>query len=71
LYFLKNNPDGYPEKLEMLEKPQLFKLSVDPSERFEISEKHPDLIAEINKLIEDHKSKMVLGPNNLEKRIAK
>jgi arylsulfatase A len=71
LYFLKNTPDGYPEKLEILEKPQLFNLSVDPSERYEISEKHPEVIADINKLIEDHKSKMVLGPNNLEKRIAK
>jgi arylsulfatase A-like enzyme len=71
LYFYKNTPDGYPEKLEILEKPQLFNLSVDPSERFEISEKHPEVITEINKLIEDHKSKMVLGPNNLEKRIAK
>jgi hypothetical protein len=44
---------------------------MDPSERFEISEKHPDVIADINKLIGDHKSKMVFGPNNLEKRIAK
>ena len=43
----------------------------DPSERFEISEKHPEVIADINKLIGDHKSKMVFGPNNLEKRIAK
>ncbi|MCF8324242.1 MAG: sulfatase [Leadbetterella sp.] len=71
LYFLKNTPDGYPEKIEILEKPQLFNLSMDPSERFEISEKHPEVIADINKLIEDHKSKMVFGPNNLEKRIAK
>ena len=71
LYLMKNNPDGYPEKLEILDKPQLFNLSVDPSERFEISEKHPDVIADINKLIGDHKSKMVFGSNNLEKRIAK
>jgi arylsulfatase A len=71
LYFFKNNPDGYPERLEILEKAQLFNLSIDPSERFEIAEKHPETVADLIRLAEEHKSKMVMAPSNLEKRIAK
>ena len=32
LYFLKNNPNGYPEKIEKLNTLQLFNLQEDPSE---------------------------------------
>ncbi len=70
LYFFNNNPDGYPEKIEVLEKPKLFNLSVDPSERFEIAEKYPEVINDINRLIAEHKSKLVVVPSNLEKRIS-
>lgn len=69
LYLYKNNPMGYPEKLEELEKPTLYNLAVDPSERFEISEKNPEVIQEINELIKVHQANMVFGETQLEKVI--
>jgi arylsulfatase A-like enzyme len=69
MYFLKNNPDGYPEKIETLEKPQLFNLSIDPSERFDIAEKNPEIMEEISKMVAKHKQGLIKVPNNLEKFI--
>lgn len=71
LYFYKNNPLGYPEKLEKLEKLTLFNLSHDPSERFDIAEHHPDVIDEINQLVTEHESRLVKGQTQLEKVIGK
>jgi arylsulfatase A-like enzyme len=71
LYFMKNNPDGYPEKLEQLEKVQLFNLSIDPSERFEIGDKHPEIVSEIKRLAKTHKENLIIPPSNLEKTIGK
>ena len=69
MYFLKNNPDGYPENIETLEKAQLFNLSVDPSERFDIADKNPEIIEEISKMVAKHKEGLIKVPNNLEKFI--
>lgn len=71
LYLYKNNPMGYPEKLEVLEKPTLYNLSVDPSERFDLAEKNPEVIEAINKLIKEHQSQMIFGETQLEKVIGK
>ncbi|HMP29008.1 MAG TPA: hypothetical protein PKD85_05385, partial [Saprospiraceae bacterium] len=69
IYCFKNNPDGYPERIEELEKPHLFNLSIDPSERFEIGDKYPEVVADLKNLIEYHKANMVIVPSNLEKRM--
>ena len=69
LYLYKNNPMGYPEKLEVLENPTLFNLAVDPSERFDIAEKNPGVIEGINELIKGHQANMVFGETQLEKII--
>jgi len=69
MYFLKNNPDGYPENIETLEKAQLFNLSVDPTERFDIADKNPEIIEEISKMVAKHKEGLIKVPNNLEKYI--
>lgn len=69
LYFMKNNPDGYPEKIETLDKAQLFNLSIDPSERFDIADKNPEIIEEIFKMVAKHKEGMIKVPSNLEKFI--
>ncbi|MEZ4903945.1 MAG: sulfatase [Spirosomataceae bacterium] len=69
LYFLKNNPDGYPEKIETLDKFQLFNLEEDPSERFDLTEKHPEIVREIEELATQHLASVVKVPSNLETRI--
>lgn len=71
LYFYKNNPDGYPENLETLDSPELYQLQEDPSERFNIAEDHPEVIAEIEEMVEAHKSTVKPVENQMEKRIEK
>ncbi|MHA8099332.1 sulfatase family protein [Aquirufa aurantiipilula] len=66
LYYLKNNPIGYPEKIEKLEKPVLFNLSLDPSEQFDIASKNEKIISEINELVIKHKASVKAVKNNLE-----
>ena len=35
--------------------PLLFNLDVDPSEQFDIAEQHPEVVAELSRLVADHK----------------
>ncbi len=69
LYFYKNNPMGYPEKLEKLDTLSLFNLSHDPSERFDIASQHPEIIQDMHDLVEKHQSNLVKGETQLERRI--
>lgn len=61
----KRNKWGYPEKVEKLEKLTFFDLSQDPSERFNIADKHTDVIEEIKSLVHEHESKLVKGETQL------
>jgi len=47
--------------------PLLFNLNVDPSEKHNIASEHPDIIASINKILEEHLSTLVPVENQLEK----
>jgi hypothetical protein len=47
--------------------PLLFNLNVDPSEKYNIANQHPDVIAEIRKIMEAHKATVVTVENQLEK----
>lgn len=38
----------------VLETPLLYNVNVDPSEKFNIADQHPEIIAEIRKLLEEH-----------------
>ena len=69
LYFYSNNPIGYPEKVEKLEQVKLYNLSHDPSERFDVADKHSDVVAEIQEMVTKHQSSFKPGPTQLEKRI--
>ncbi|MEB2780443.1 sulfatase [Algoriphagus sp. C2-6-M1] len=69
LYFYSNNPAGYPEKLAKLEKLTLYNLGHDPSERFDLADQHPEIVAEIIELARLHSAAMVFGETQLEKRI--
>jgi uncharacterized spore protein YtfJ len=56
--------------MEKLESVQLFHVQHDPSERFDLAEKHPEIIQEIEHLVSEHKKGMVPIKSNLEKRIS-
>lgn len=48
--------------------PQLYNLSHDPSEKYEIGAGHPEVIEQIQAMVNEHKSKMVMGKDQLEAR---
>jgi arylsulfatase A len=69
LHYYSNNPLGYPAKLEKLEVQKLYHLQHDPSEKFDLAEKHPEIIKEIEAMVQKHQSTVVQVKSNLEKRI--
>ena len=48
--------------------PLLFHLGHDPSEKYDIAEKHPDVIKAILSEVEKHRAALIPGENQLEKR---
>jgi arylsulfatase A-like enzyme len=69
LHFYQNNPLGYPEKMEKLEVKKLYNLHHDPSEKYDLAKKHPEIITEIEEMVKNHQSTIVPVKSNLEKRI--
>ena len=49
--------------------PLLFNLDHDPGENYECSAKHPDVLADIQRLVNEHKTKLVKGEDQLVARI--
>ncbi len=49
--------------------PLLFNLDRDPSERFDISKEHPEVIAEIREILRKHQEDLVPGEDLLVKRL--
>ena len=47
--------------------PLLFNLNIDPSEKYNIADKHPDIIAELREILKQHQSTIVPVENQLEK----
>ena len=48
--------------------PLLYNLNHDPGEQFDIGAKHPETISKIYALVAAHKSKLVLGADQLVER---
>lgn len=48
--------------------PILYNLSYDPSEQFDIAEKHPDIIDQINTMVKAHRADLVKGKDMLADR---
>lgn len=69
LYFYKNNPLGYPEKMEKLDTLRLFNIAHDPSERYDVFEQHPDVIEQIIASVAQHSATVDPAPSQLDKRI--
>lgn len=50
--------------------PLLFQLEHDPAERFDLAEKHPEVIQRIREAVQEHQSRLEAGPPQLEKLIS-
>ncbi len=48
--------------------PLLYNLDEDPSEQYEISAKHPEIIEQIMQVVKEHKAKLVVGEDQLKYR---
>jgi arylsulfatase A-like enzyme len=63
---------GYgPDKPEKHDPPLLYHLGHDPGENFDLSKQHPEVIAEILKVVEEHRAGVKPVPSQLEKVIEK
>lgn len=60
---------GYGDKPLKHDPPALYHLEHDPSEKYDIAKDHPDVIAELTRLVEDHNKAMVPGKPQLDERI--
>ncbi len=58
---------GFGEK-EIHQTPILYNISVDPAETMDIAGEHPDILEEIDRIVRLHKSKLIIGPDQLDAR---
>lgn len=59
---------GYKSDKTVHDPPLLYNLNVDPSEQYNIADKNPGVIAEIQHVIKLHNDKLVKGPDLLKDR---
>ena len=57
---IKNTP-------AVLDQPLLYNLSIDPAEKYNIADQHPEVIQEIRMALEEHLSSLIEVENQLEK----
>jgi len=62
---------GYRDKRKDHEQPQLFHLEHDPSEKYNVSKKHPEVIEDIRKEAEKHRATIKPVKSQLEEKIPK
>lgn len=58
---------GYgPDEPARHDPPLLYNLELDPSEKYDVAEAHPEVVAEITRLVKEHQETVVAVPNQLE-----
>ncbi|MHC4782505.1 MAG: arylsulfatase, partial [Planctomycetota bacterium] len=60
---------GQGEKKKRHDPPLLYHLEHDPSEKYNISAKHPDVVKRLKKLANEQAANVVPGPNRYTKRL--
>ena len=55
------NPASGKEKPQVHDPPLLFHLTTDPSERFNVADRHPDVVDQLLKEIEEHRRTLKPG----------
>ena len=64
-FITRSDSDNEPQKT--LEKPLLFNLNIDPSEKHDIAAKYPEIVAELKQIIAEHYSTVIPVENQLDK----
>ena len=61
-HFITQGAFDYPagsDKKIVLDKPLLYNLNIDPSEKYDIAHKNPDILEKINAILEEHKKNLI------------
>lgn len=56
------------EEKTVLETPLLFDLSEDPGEKYDVADEHPEILAEIEEMVQNHKKNLVEVKDQLAER---
>lgn len=67
-HFIIEGAYGQFEERTVLETPLLFNLSNDPGEKYDVADQHPEILAEIEKMVENHKQNLVKVKDQLAER---
>jgi arylsulfatase A-like enzyme len=67
-HFITQGCYGIGPKLEEHSSPLLYNLETDPSEKYDIAARHPDVVKRIEAIAEEHKAGVAPFPNELIKR---
>ena len=67
-HFITQGAYGQFGQKEVHETPLLFNLSHDPSEKFDVAAQHPEVLEQINQLVEAHNAKLIRGKDQLAER---
>ncbi len=67
-HFITRGAYGMGENREEHDPPLLYHLGHDPREQFDVSDDHPDVIEEIEKMVREHKETIEPVENQLKKR---
>lgn len=59
---------GQFEEREVLETPMLFNLKEDPAEKHDVANQHPEILAEIEEMVQNHKQNLVEVKDQLAER---
>ena len=67
-HFVTQGAYGEFGKRQEHETPMLYNLSHDAAEKFDIAQEHPEILEQIQKLVDAHKSNLVIGKDQLVDR---
>jgi arylsulfatase A-like enzyme len=67
-HFLTQSGYGGPAEPAAHDPPLLYNLERDPAEKHDVAKDHPDVIADIRKLVEEHTSQVMAAPSQLDLR---
>ena len=67
-HFIIEGAYGQFEEKQVLETPLLFDLREDPGEKYNVAHEHPEILREIEKMVEEHKETLVEVEDQLAKR---
>ena len=71
LHFITEGAYRQPPEKTVHDKPLLYHLLRDPSERFDVASEHPEVVARIQKAVAKHQAGMTVLPPQFDRRIAK